>query len=41
MGDIGEPRRYIECEPMPASEPAREPATAPAAPAPEREKQPA
>lgn len=36
MGDIGEPVRHVEFEPMPDSVPVEEPA-APATPAPERE----
>jgi hypothetical protein len=34
MGDIGDPVREVEFEPLPASEPVREPAPAPLQPVP-------
>lgn len=40
MGDIGVPKKEIEFEPLPASEPVKEPAVAPA-PTPTQEPVPA
>lgn len=36
LGDIGDPLRHVEFEPMPTTEPVREPSPAPV---PEREKE--
>lgn len=41
MGNIGEPVKHIELEPIPTTEPVREPSPAPATPAPAQEPVPA